>query len=523
MAPHRYSFQLCFAAIALALSPLGACSGLPHDVTRTVMMALESPTGTAAGIFIDSELQKHPGQSGFILLASGDDAFSARTGAAAIAERTIDAQYYIWDADTVGKLLINELILAADRGVRVRLLLDDYLTAGKDQGIAIVDDHPNIEIRIFNPFRNRVLRQIDLVTDFIRVNRRMHNKAFITDNAVAVVGGRNIADHYFGVSPDAYFRDLDVLAIGPVVEDVSRSFDIFWNSVFAVPIGALVDFDITPLQREERIEALRRWSLSESEDFPYKVFRDREDRIARLHGLRDRFVWCEAEVLFDDPTKAGGSGESGIAPRLRQVIGELESELMIESAYFIPGRQGVRLLGELERRGVDVRVLTNSLASNNEPLAFSGYARYRVPLVTRGVELHELRVDPGNARRDWPKQAVQAKATLHTKALVFDRRKVFLGSMNLDPRSININTEIGLLIDCVPLSKQVAARLEDGMGPDWSYELSLNEKPESQQVPLIWKSRIGDAPVRHDYEPDTGLAYQIYAWFLSLLPIEKQL
>lgn len=511
------------AALAVAVLIVGGCTSAPKDFDRNPSFALEDPGRTTAGQFFLSELDKHPGQSGFILLPSAEEAFRARNGAAAIADKTIDAQYYIWDSDTTGKLLVNRLIRAADRGVRVRLLLDDHLTTGRDLSIAIVDSHPNIEVRVFNPFLHRAFRGIDFLTDFSRVNHRMHNKAFIADNAVAVLGGRNIGNHYFGVDPDANFRDLDVLAIGPAVRDVSRSFDIFWNSDLAVPIGAVTDFDVSTEARQTHIRALREWSIKEADGYPYVFFRERRQRIATLDQLRDRFIWAEAEVLFDDPGKAEGTGNRGITPRLLQVIANLKNELLIESAYFVPGRRGVALLRGLEERGVDVRILTNSLASTDVPAAFSGYAQYRVPLLRHDVELHELKADLGSARQYWSILAVRARATLHTKALVFDRSAAFIGSMNLDPRSRDINTEIGLLIHSEELSKQVAAFIELGMEPENSYALSLNDKPASGQEPLIWQAEAQGEIVRHYYEPDTALLHQIGAWFLSLLPIEDQL
>jgi len=509
--------------LAVAVLALGGCASGPKDFDRKPSSALEDPGGTTAGRFFLPELEKHSGQSGFILLPFAEEAFRARNGAAAIADKTIDAQYYIWESDSTGKLLVNRLISAADRGVRVRLLLDDYLTTGRDLGIAMVDGHPNIEVRVFNPFLNRTFRGIDYLTDFSRVNHRMHNKAFISDNAVAVIGGRNIADAYFGVDSEANFRDLDVLAIGPVVKEVSRSFDIFWNSDLAVPIGAVIDFDVLAEERQKRFQTLREWSMQEAEGYPYVVFRERQERIASLDRLRDRFIWAEAEVLFDDPDKAMGTGKQGIAPRLLQVIANLKDELLIESAYFVPGEKGVVLLGGLEKRGVDVRILTNSLASNDVPAVFAGYAPYRMPLLRHGVELHELRADPGTVRRYWSNLAVSAKATLHTKTLVFDRSAVFIGSMNLDPRSGKINTEIGLLIHSEELSTQVAAFIELGMEPDNSYAVSLDDKHGGAYERLIWQGETHGETVRYHDDPDAGLGLQIRSWFLSLLPIEKQL
>ena len=522
--PPAFPLLRCFAAtVAVSLLMLVGCSSIPRDFDRNPSSALENPGRTTAGQIFRPELKAHSGQSGFILLPSGEEMFGAINGIAAIAEETIDAQYYTWKADTSGKLLIDRLIRAGDRGVRVRILLDDFFTRGQDQGIATIDSHSNIEIRIFNPFSNRTFRGIDFLTDFSRVNHRMHNKVFIADNAVAVVGGRNIGNRYFGVDPDANYRDLDVLAVGPVVANVSHSFDTFWNSDLAIPISAITDFGVSEEERQRSFQTLREWSVEEADGFPYEVFRERDQRIARLDGIRDRFIWANAEVLFDDPSKAAGSGERGIAPRLRQVIASLKNELLIESAYFVPGTRGVDLLGQLEDRGVEVRILTNSLASNDVTPAFSGYAPYRLPLLRHGVELHELRADPGSVRQYWSNLATRAKATLHTKTLVFDRSKVFIGSMNLDPRSDRINTEIGLLIHSEELSTQVATFIELGMEPENSYVLSLNDKSGHSLGPMMWQGETRGTRVQYHDEPEASIGKKMRAWFLSLLPIEKQL
>lgn len=502
---------------------LAGCASGPASHSKQGSVALEAPGNTTAGAFFAPELEANPGKSGFILLPSGDEAFRTRNGIAAIAEKTIDAQYYIWEADTTGRLLIDRLLRAADRGVRVRLLLDDYLTEGKDLGIALVDSHPNVEVRLFNPFSNRGVRGIDFLTNFARVNHRMHNKVFIADNAIAVVGGRNIGDGYFGVDPAANFRDLDMVTVGPVVAEVSKSFDLFWNSEWAVPIRAVADIAVEDELRQDRLERLRDWAEAAEQDFPFEIFVARAQRIERMGLVRNRLLWAAAEVLFDDPDKARKAARFGILPRLRRQLDDMAEELLIESAYFIPGRAGVSLLGALESRGVEVRVLTNSLASNDVPPAFSGYAPYRAPLLGYDVELYELSADPNSARRYWPSSSADSRATLHTKTLVFDRESVFVGSMNLDPRSREINTEIGILVHSPELAGQVADFIELGMRPDNSYRLALNKSRSEDEGPLLWINAEDGRTIRHTSEPESDTGNEVAAWFMSLLPIEDQL
>ena len=516
---NRFWFLGLFVVV---LCTTGCASGLKH-YERTSSTSLDDPESTTAGQLFTEEQKAHPGKSGFALLTNSETAFRARNGAAAIAEKTIDAQYYIWESDTTGLILVDRLIRAADRGVRVRLLVDDFGTAGRDFDIAMMDAHPNIEIRLFNPFANRGFRGIEFLTDLSRVNHRMHNKSFIVDNAIAVVGGRNIGDHYFGVDTVNNFRDLDLLAVGPIVRGVSASFDTFWNSEWAVPTAAIAATNSSAEERTKLKKEFQEWAIKAQGQYPYVTSRHRRERIADLEKVRDRFVWTDAEVLFDDPSKALGTEHQGIAPRLWGIVEKMKEELLIESAYFVPGEIGVRALRDLRMRGVRVRILTNSLASNDVVAAFSGYSKYRKALLKNGVELHELQADFETARKHWSILAARSRASLHTKVLVFDREHVFIGSMNLDPRSSRINTEIGILVHSPELAAQVAAFMDEGAQLDNSYKLAVVADPDHDGAALAWIGEEEGQEVLQMSEPDTGFGRQFSVFLMALLPIEEQL
>jgi putative cardiolipin synthase len=336
-----------------------------------------------------------------------------------LAEKSLDVQYYIWEADATGRILAERLVRAADRGVKVRLLVDDINLAGRDAVVAAMDAHPNIEIHIFNPFAHRDARILDFTLDLDRVNHRMHNKIMIMDNAVAIVGGRNIGNHYFGVATDANFRDLDIAAAGPVVREISNVFDHFWNGDWAVPIAALVDQPYTETDLQTAFKTVR--ERIATDDYPYPLDEDVAGLRSGLVSIRDNFIWAPGQILWDDPAAIEeGLAQGAMSKALFRKIQTLQNELIIESA-------------QLHERGVRVRVLTNSLASNDVVAAHAGHAKYRDELVENGAELYEMRPDAGVIKKKLVSGT--SKAALHTKALVFDRESVFIGSFNLDPRS----------------------------------------------------------------------------------------
>ncbi len=502
---------------------LHGCTSLPTDYERITTTALEDPAPNTAHSMFAEEVEAHPGQSGFVLLASGESAFAARDDMMAIADKTIDAQYFLWHSDQTGRLFLDRLIRAADRGVRVRLLIDDIATDGKDVGIAHLDNLPNVEVRLFNPLAHRNARVFDFLGDLSRVNRRMHNKALIVDNTLAVVGGRNIGNHYFGVDTVFNYRDLDVMAVGPVVPQISEVFDEFWNSEYAVPIEVFVEEDLQLEETRRLQQELHAWAEAGGDDYPYPVLRDRENNIQSLEAARAKLIWPNyVELLFDDPEKAGGDEDSPFVSRGDLLAEQVKSEVMIETPYFVPQERLVERFRNMVDRGVRVRILTNSLASIDMVPAFAGYSNYREPLLRSGVELHELKADVEVTKKYWSFVALQSRATVHTKAMVADREWVYVGSFNADPRSRNINTEVGLLIHDPELSGEVADFIETGMIPESSYQLSLNEGRGPGER-LTWVEEVDGEEIQHNDEPDAPLWLIASSWFMSLLPIEDQL
>jgi putative cardiolipin synthase len=406
---------------------------------------------------------------------------------------------------------------AADRGVRVRILIDDVNTAGTDFKFARMDLHPNIEIRLFNPFRRRGFRLIDFVADLDRLNHRMHNKAFIADNAVAVVGGRNIGDEYFDVDPVANFRDLDVVLIGPVVREVSRSFDEFWNSEWALPINAIVKEDMSAAEFAERQDDLYEWVAARSEG-PYVIQRSREEILREYNARRQDYIWAPARVIYDTPFKID-SKHDAVAAGLRAYIPD--NELLMEAAYLIVGQSGLETIRRYRAMGIRIRILTNSLATNDVAAAHAGYANYREEMIRRGVELYELRPD-NRRKKKWRLLSTRSRASLHTKVFVVDRQTVVIGSYNTDPRSRDLNTEIVVLIESERLAAEVMDYMDTGIDPEASYRLTL-EKSDKGFERLVWTTRTNGRTVRRYSDPDVGFWQRFNAWFISLFPIEKHL
>jgi putative cardiolipin synthase len=512
---------LIVAALALVFS---GCASLPSNVGRNESHALQDTATTTLGRQSHAALQTHPGQSGFRPLRSGVDALLARIVLADAAERSLDVQYYIWHDDLTGRIFANALLRAADRGVRVRVLLDDVGARANDQVLLTLDSHPNIEIRLFNPIASRTFRGLGMLSDFSRLNRRMHNKAFVADNQAAILGGRNIGDEYFEASSEVAFGDLDVLTVGPVVGEVSKAFDQFWNSPSSYPIAALVDRspdseDLTALRAElaAYIEANR--------DSPYVTHAGSRLAEEAKSGRYD-FYWGKATLLYDDPSKISRAPETTEGHLLPQFSGiglQTREELLIVSPYFVPGKEGVAWLQGLVARGVRVTVLTNSLAATDVGAVHSGYQRYREALLEGGIVLYELK--PGAvplAKTD--KQAKgygSSRASLHAKTFVFDRRAVFIGSLNLDPRSIQLNTEIGVVCESAPLAEDIAGALEQNLDSiAWRLERVVDP---SGSAHIEWVEKSVEGERRYDSDPEVSAMRRFSVWLLGLLPIESQL
>lgn len=494
-----------FAVLLFTCMNFG-CSTLPsRGEAQSSHAPPPSPEDTLARFAGQREI------SGFVPLISGADAFDARVVAAGLAERTLDIQYYMWSDDLTARALLAEVLDAADRGVRVRLLLDD-IHMGTGLPFAVVNRHPAIEVRVFNPFGWRTARLAEWCVEGVRLNRRMHNKVVIADNAVAITGGRNIADHYFAADVRSNFRDLDLLATGPIVRALSVSFDDFWQSRWSYPIEWLdtASEEASPAQLARDLED---W-IARQPPFPFMRKASRDALEERMAGLRERQVFAPAVVIYDSPDKVAGLGVPGVAAYAFDSARETEQEFLMEISYLIPGDEGVEMLASLVREGVRVGALTNSLATNDITPAHSGYANYREQLLRAGLELYELRPDALSEQRHHTFLASQSFSHLHTKAFVYDRERVFVGSMNVDPRSERSNTELGILVESKELATRIAKLVEDGMHPVNSYAVQMSDGA------LRWRVSESGEEKWVSHEPETGWWERFAARVFALLPIE---
>ena len=496
------------------------CASLPEEITKTPSHAYQDTNNTHIGLAVQPLLEGRDADTGLLPLADGVDAFTARYLMAAVAERSLDVQYYIWNSDTTGKLLLFALLEAADRGVRVRLLLDDINLAGKDDALSALHYHPNIEIRLFNPFANRRFRAMDFITDFSRVNRRMHNKSFTIDNQVTIVGGRNVGDEYFDADPSMDFHDFDLLAIGDVVNEVSQQFDVYWNSEFAVPVNVLLESS-----RAESIESIKEKLDLHVVDVRNSVYAEairKSELIQNIQENRLQYFWDEAVVLYDDPEKIRldpDDNSTHLLSKIQPLLNQTQKEVVIISPYFIPGEKGVERLQAGRARGLEIGVLTNSLASTDVPLVHSGYAVYREPLLAAGVELYEMKsmLKPEKKTKSF---SAGSRSSLHSKIYVFDRKNIFVGSFNLDPRSAKINTEMGIYVSDTELA-QLFSQWWDTSVQQLAYKLSLGGEGGRQR--LMWEDHSASPARQYDKEPDTSAWQRIKSDLLSILPVEKQL
>jgi putative cardiolipin synthase len=511
-------------ALLMALSLVSACATLPENTGRKETFAYPDTGDTLIGREVSMGETAHPGESGFHLLASGMDAFVARAVLAHLAERSIDVQYYLYHGDLVGRLLTWTLLQAAERGVRIRLLVDDMDLAGRDPGVIALDSHPNVEVRIFNPFSRKRGRTVQFLTRYGSVTRRMHNKSFTVDSQAAILGGRNIGDEYFEADPDLEFADLDVLAVGPVARDVSTAFDRYWNSELAYPASVLIGEPSTPEEVGRKRQQLNDFVAAQVDSAYLQALRN-SDLADNIRKQQVRFSWGKAVVVYDRPEKMlheKGEKEYQLAPQLKPYVDGIRKELIIFSPYFVPGEAGTALLTGLAARGVRVRILTNSLSSNDVSVVHAGYARYRKPLLRGGVELYEMNKKLSPEQRKEKKGAGgSSKASLHAKSFVFDRQQVFIGSMNLDPRAVVHNTEIGVVL--------ASPEIAQGMG-DWfdqnvgrlAFRLEL-KRDEGGSETLLWHGIVDGTPRTFDVDPYTGFWKRLGIGFLGILPIESQL
>jgi putative cardiolipin synthase len=458
-----------------------------------------------------------PGKAGIHPLPDPRDSFVARALLAAAADRSLDVQYYIWHGDETGYLLFEALWQAADRGVRVRLLLDDNNTSGLDETIAALDAHPMIEVRLYNPFLRRRARWLDFLTDFSRMNCRMHNKSFTADNQATIVGGRNVGNEYFAAGTGVVFADLDVVAVGPIVWEVSDAFDLYWNSSSAYPAALLLG-----APRPDGADELRRKFAAVRDDPRSRTYLEALREATLVRQLLDGglpFVWTTARLVRDDPAKTldkSARTELLMLADLLPLTGQPEAAFALVSPYFVPGKEGTEALSQLAARGVRIRVLTNSLTATDVVPVHAGYAKRRRALLRAGVQLYELKPAAIDAEPDRDaKYGGSSSASLHAKTFAVDRERVFVGSFNFDPRSALLNTEMGLVIESPELARRIDEAFEAAV-PQVAYEVRLTEAGDH----IEWIDRSASGEQRYRTEPDAGVLRRTWLWLLSILPIE---
>ncbi len=521
MTPLRSKVR-CEIAALLAVFFLGGCASLAPPVQRVDQITPEGSGDTEIEQNVRELLADAKDESAAVYLQNGVDAFAARLAAVERSSRSVDAQYYLFHNDVTGNLFAERLLTAAQRGIQVRLLLDDMGTQGQDDYLLALDAHPNFDIRIFNPFANRKYRALEYLYRFGIVTRRMHNKSLIIDGAAAITGGRNIGDEYFDAHHQSNFLDMDVLIFGPAVTDVSAQFDQYWNSPLSYDIDILSGTEESPEDIQRQWQELHEFAESQKDNLYIETLRAtpflkylNEKRLPISIGPTTVLVDLPQKVrepLFDDETHLG--------PALWEYFRESATELVILNPYFIPGEKGVDALAQAVARGCRVIVLTNSLAANDVAAVHGHYSKYRKPLIQAGVELYELKLDRPYSRVGQELDSAEAvKMGLHVKTFVFDREKTFIGSLNLDPRSVYQNTELGVIIDDAEMANEIAT-LALELLPDVAYRVELDNSGS-----LMWSGKDYETgePIKLDGEPDAGIFLRLFAFVSRILPVESQL
>lgn len=453
--------------------------------------------------------QANPNKTGFHPLGDGQAALLARLALIEGAQKTIDVQYYIYRDDATSNLLTWYLYQAAERGVRVRLLLDDMQNRD-DQALASLSAHPNVEVRLFNPFGNRSFKPLSFLTDFDRLNRRMHNKSIIADSVFAITGGRNIGDEYFSANGNVEFGDFDLLMMGKIIPQVSRQFDEYWNSKPATPIEALVSEAHLPTTTQ-----LDQWQQAQkhylSSDYARSL--KQHPMVQKLLNQTLPFYWADAELIYDTPYKVENSQDDLLLHQLSAMISKAKTDFLLISPYFVPTEVGAKTLAAAAKNGLNITIVTNSLASNDVFAVHGWYAKYRQIMLEGGVKLYETKIDPElKKKHSW---LGSSRSSLHAKTFIIDRSKVFVGSFNFDPRSAYLNTELGVFVDSKPFSDIFYSNLNNLLEKS-AYRLVLDNNND-----ITW---IDDTNGQQfDSEPDSSAMLKIGAWLAGILPIEKQL
>ena len=493
---------LVLLGLSLAIS---ACASVPFDYPREDSFAIADTSDTTIGREVAEWVEAHDGLSGFYPLIEGMDSFGARLYLIGVAERSIDLQYFLMKDDIAGRILAAALLRAADRGVRVRFLLDDVFTTVGDETLGRLDQHENIEVRLFNPIARGGSGFLNFLSDFKRANRRMHNKSFTVDNQITIVGGHNIAAEYFELKTEAEFLDFDMLAVGEVASDVSATFDLFWNHQKTVPMAAFAnkfdpaDFDDWRQNVEEQFQTADKTVYKRAKGTT--LVKELVDDVQPLYP-------SSYEVVTDDPDKLVNrisEEQQALVNYLAEVVEQARSEVLAVTPYFVPMNSGVEFWRNLAATGVRIVILTNSLASNNHTAVHSAYAKYRRPIVEADIELYEARVDAVEEKSDADAPEV---LTLHAKAIIIDRETLFVGSLNLDPRSIEINAEMGILVNSPEMVGELAELVLEDLD-EFAYRIEFDENGR-----IRWRGTIDGIEVIETKEPQTngGQRFKAYMW-----------
>ena len=504
-------FVLCCVILLLAAARF--VFALPSLEGRPASQAMALDGGARLGALALAAAAEHPGKSGVAPLLGGQDALGSRLALVIAAQRSIDAQYYIWHDDVSGRLLLKALLDAARRGVRVRLLLDDNGVPGMDETLSALAGEPNFEIRLFNPSRLRKPKMLGYAIDFFRMNRRMHNKAMIVDGAVAIIGGRNIGDEYFHVGAEEFYIDLDVLALGAIVPETAAAFDRYWNSASVYALEQIVE------GRGAIADFLSRAQEAANSSAAAKLVGDLKSSAARLSEQKVALEWTNVSLAIDDPAKGRGEAREDqlMIARLGALIGGVRKSVDLVSAYFVPGKLGAEWFADKARAGVRVRALTNALNTTDVLVVHAGYAKYRRALLAAGVELFELKLRAQAPRGESENRMPfgLSGASLHAKTMAMDDARVFIGSFNFDPRSALLNCEMGFLIESPDMAKRAAAAFDVDLVRA-SYRPQLT--PENK---MVWQETTEDGKtVIYQEEPGASLFQQAALALIGLLPVE---
>lgn len=508
--------------LSLMLS-LGGCASIsqPREVTQAL-----PASDSAFGRSVQRQASAYDGRSGFRLLPNSNEAFRARAELIRNAQSSIDLQYYIVHDGLSTRALVHELLQAADRGVRIRILLDDTTSDDIEDKMATLNAHPNIHIRVFNPLHlgrsTGVTRAVGRLFNLNLQHRRMHNKLWLVDNSMAIVGGRNLGDEYFDAEPNLNFTDIDLLGVGPVAEQLGHSFDQYWNSALSKPIE---DFMLRKPDADDLRASRQRLEISLAEaEVEHKALYDRLMSYKTRPSLgiwRNELIWAHNQALWDAPSKVLARDEPDqqllMTHQLAPEMNGVEHELILISAYFVPGEPGLLYLTSRADAGVSVKLLTNSLEATDVPAVHGGYAPYRRALLEHGVQLYELRRQPGDPSSKRTLHLYgSSDSSLHSKAIIFDRRKTFIGSFNFDPRSVLWNTEVGVLVDSPELAEYTRDLAVQGMAPALSYQ------PQLVDGKLVWVTEDNHHLHTLNTEPG-GLWRRFNAWISKAVGLERML